>query len=326
MEKRLLDTFDELKLTDRQKKLFEKVYVKRIIVSKQNKSVHVSIGADFVIPYREIKLLEHSLDHAMRRMGFRVTVSDQFSLSEQYTPEIFWKEYKESVFEILREKNALLFHMLYKGEVSVEGTQMTLRCEDDLLFRARREEISTLLSGIFKEKAGFQMEVHVEFSFEKKSGETVGYEVYRRNEQGYFSSIKVKDLYSKAPFSSEEYAELRRAEEAQAVSADGIVYGTAKDAEYAALAAAESAQRFQEMDAAAPKNGTGKRDKLSEKSTYAKENRKEKEEFGQGNSFKKNKSKWGQGPVDEECFYGRNCEGEQIRIADIIGEMPGIVI
>ncbi|MCD7824388.1 MAG: PolC-type DNA polymerase III, partial [Clostridiaceae bacterium] len=34
-------------------------------------------------------------------------------------------------------------------------------------------------------------------------------------------------------------------------------------------------------------------------------------------SYGKGKGKWGKGPIDESCFYGRNCDGEMTKIADI---------
>ena len=53
---------------------------------------------------------------------------------------------------------------------------------------------------------------------------------------------------------------------------------------------------------------------------------KEQGSYAKKGAYSKGKSKWGVGPVDEECFYGRNCEGEVIKIADIQGEIREAVI
>lgn len=325
MEKLLLDTFDGLKLTERQRKLFERVYVERILVSHQNKSVHVFIKSDFILPYREIRMLEHSLNNVMHKMGFSAFVKDRFLLSGQYTPDIFWEEYKESILEILKNENILFFHMMYQAEISFQSAEMRIRCEDDFLFRTQEENLSSMLCRIFNEKAGFQITVSISFSLKKSSLETTCYEIYKKNEQGFFSSIKVKDLYEKKSFTSEEYANLEP--EKRSVPEEKELIKTTAGINK------ENTEKAGEKEVPVTQNYSvpNKKQQIDipkENSTEPPKEKKsfEKESVSGSYQGKRNKSKWGQGPVDEECFYGRNCEGEQIKIADIIGEMPGIVV
>ena len=57
MEQLLLDTFEGLSLTDRQRKIFSNVSVKRVILTKELKTVTVYIESDHIIAFREIGLL-----------------------------------------------------------------------------------------------------------------------------------------------------------------------------------------------------------------------------------------------------------------------------
>ena len=43
MEKLLFDTFEGLSLTDRQKKIFSSVFVKRVILSKESKLLFIEL-------------------------------------------------------------------------------------------------------------------------------------------------------------------------------------------------------------------------------------------------------------------------------------------
>ena len=56
MEKLLLDTFEGLSLTDRQKRIFSDVYVSRVVLSKKQKIVFIYMESRHIIPYREIGL------------------------------------------------------------------------------------------------------------------------------------------------------------------------------------------------------------------------------------------------------------------------------
>ena len=56
MDKGVLDTYEGLNLTDRQKKIFADVIVKRVVLSKREGIVTVYLTCSHVIAYREILL------------------------------------------------------------------------------------------------------------------------------------------------------------------------------------------------------------------------------------------------------------------------------
>ncbi len=384
MEKLLLETFEGLSLTDRQKKVFSKVFVKRVLISKQAGRVTVYLESDHIIPFREIGLLEYALGQEFARMKFSAAVREHFTLPGSYTPEAFWREYSESILLLLKEKNVLLFNMLYRGEVSIEGNLMRIACEDDMLFRAREQELKEYIQEIFRSKADFAIEMAVSFSLESQSREPEGYEVFRRNEQGYYTSSRVKNLYEKASMSPEEYAALpgnqdlspssrtdsipgagcaegagqgdghvfsRMGYEQQASGGGGdrmgdsfVPSGEANGAMMGFDVPSGEANgammgfdvplggNVPEMTAPAPKPGQvakarGDSARKKEKEASSGKNYGDKSRSqGKKGFYKKSGGKWGKGPADPDCFYGRNCEGEVIKIADIQGEVPEAVI
>ena len=279
MEKLLLDTFDGLSLTDRQKKLFSDVYVNRVVLSKRKKTITIYMESKYIIAFREIGLLSYALNQQMGKTGFSVLVCEHFSLSEQYTPKAFWEEYKDSILLILKETNVLLFNMIYKGNVKIEGISFHLACENDALFQTREQQFIEMVQSIFREKAGLLVEVSVDFSLPVQLGESREQEVYHRNVKSVdFSKNTERSVLPKKKTSKE------------------TVTSSAQKAAEQAASFSDSApvQKVTE----APFSGKG-------------------QNHFERKSYSKGKSKWGAGPVDEECFYGRNCEGEVVKIADI---------
>ena len=271
MDKLLLDTFEGLALTERQMRLFSKVFVKRILLSGEQKTVTVYIESNHIIAYREIQLLLFALRKQFKKTGFQVEIREHFS--GQYTPKIFWEEYQDSVLLILKEKNILLFNMLYRGKVTIEENCLCLKCEDDLIFRAREQEWIDTVQEIFRRLADFLIEVTIDFSMR-------GFDVPSGNER-----IAGVDVLANA-------------------GAESDFTGISK--------------HTQDVEPDIRKTGrkpVGKTDKSRRK-----------EVRDRRSSFRKNQSKWGSGPVDEECFYGRNCEGDLMKIADIQGEIREAVI
>lgn len=54
MKKPLLETFDNLNLTDRQTKLFRDVMVSRIVVIRKTKKIEIYIESSHIIAYRDL--------------------------------------------------------------------------------------------------------------------------------------------------------------------------------------------------------------------------------------------------------------------------------
>lgn len=54
MQRLLLETFEGLNLTDRQRKIFDDVNVENVVVSKENKLIEIYLVSSHVVAYREI--------------------------------------------------------------------------------------------------------------------------------------------------------------------------------------------------------------------------------------------------------------------------------
>ena len=104
MDKGVLDTFEGLNLTDRQKKIFADVIVKRVVLSKQEGIVTVYLTCSHVIAYREIMLLRNAIASKLECTGVKVEIKEEFALSDAYSPTIFWKNTKTVSYYCSKKK------------------------------------------------------------------------------------------------------------------------------------------------------------------------------------------------------------------------------
>lgn len=241
MEQLLLETFDNLHLTDRQNRLFKDVIVSRIVVLKKIKKIDIYISSSHIIAYREIGLLEHSLSRILKSAGYDVEVHDSFKLSAKYSPVDFWNDYKDSILLVLKEENILEFNMIYSGIVNINSNIINISCEDDAMYRAREEKLSCCLKSIFKEKAGFDISVNINYT-----------------EPVLVNKVPVMSTYEMP--------------------------------------------KFVNMSKDTPKKSSP------------------------NPKVKQKRQNFNRAAADGECFYGRNCEGEIVKIADIQDGIGEIVI
>ncbi len=327
MEKLLLETFDGLSLTDRQKKLFNDVMVSRVVVVRETKNIEIYVVSSHIIAYREISLLEFALRNILAGAGYEVKVYDAFRLSSQYTPENFWNEYKDSVLLILKEKNVLEFNMVYSGAVGINGNDINISCEDDILYRARESELTDIIKEIFREKAGFDISVNINYTkpalMEQPNKDIL---IDSDTFYGKYNTENEYAAYEASNITDADFADAR-SESMNYEAAQGIVdkdfSGNKKKANNKNLTGGDVDKS---KDIRKEKNSLNSDNSNADNGSTKKGMYNNNYQKGGYSGKGKYKGGFGKGPVDEECFYGRNCDGEIIKIADIQGEIGEVVI
>lgn len=308
MEKLLQETFADLRLTARQQSVFEEVYVERLCLLREQKRVEVHIVSEHIIPYREIALLEYALNQLFDKAGFTVQVTDRFRLSEQYTPENFWQEYQDSILMILKESNVLEFNMFYSGECHLEGETLYLCCDDDILFRARETEVIKKVQDLFSRKAGFSITLKISYREPQ---------IQEEEEISYRDVIQHKNqVQSVEAFGTEKAQGSERGSGTKNMGAQGKTAGRSQDPGTVSgqKAPTETVVKTAAEPVVEKKNDSTEKKAGGEKKTF------------RGNPYSRKGGRGSfHGNVDEECFYGRNCDGNMIKIADI-QEDPGEVV
>lgn len=294
-----------LKLTDRQKKMFEEVQVEFLRVYKHNRQIQVGLVSNHLISYREIKLLKYQLELVLGSTGFDVEIKERYVLSEQYTPAIVWQEYKQSVLERLKDHKMIDFNILYHGQITMEGNTLTIVCEDDRMYRARQQQLIQRLEQMFQELVDMQIHVEMEYIPAKPVEYTEEYEVVSLPGAGYKTIPEPAQVGEEAPWEETPVQESAAGQKKAAKPA-------------AAVAAAETASGGKASQRTAAKQSSGKE-------AGRKSGQKENTFSGKWDGSRKKGRRGGYGAIDEECFYGRNVEGEVISLCDLEGEGMDIV-
>ena len=165
MEKNFLEVFNGLDLDKRNKELFEDVTVTQVLTNKARDLIRVYIKSDHVIPkasiYRVEKLIKLSV--FSRKFG-RVKIYETFNLSDYYTPEILFKEYRDSI-SLEMEKYGVVEKTLFdNSEVSFsqEGA-IHLEVEDAGYLKMKSDEVRRIIEKIFLEDVVFLLKLVLAF-------------------------------------------------------------------------------------------------------------------------------------------------------------------
>ena len=336
MQRLLLETFEGLNLTDRQKKIFDDVSVENVVLSSENKMIDIYLVSSHVVAYREICLLEYALGVFFGSTDLDIKIHDRFELSKQYDAEAFFKEYKESILQIFKAENILEFDMLYQGRFEMKDSSVYISCEDDDLYRGREYNLKENLIKIFEEKAGFSITVDIEYVEPSNEKE-------KKREIFKFPS-KQKNIQKHDNILLQDSSEIQAGAVMQKTGTDGmgsdIPFDDAAyyvdDMAYAAtnmgfdISQGEAAQNTaMGFDVSVPKESaivSGK-DSQKEKSNSPKTQKTENSSrYGKDRKYGKSKFTKSKIPFDEDCFYGRNCDGEITKIADIQDEIGEVII
>ena len=336
MQRLLLETFEGLNLTDRQKKIFDDVSVENVVLSSENKMIDIYLVSSHVVAYREICLLEYALGVFFGSTDLDIKIHDRFELSKQYDAEAFFKEYKESILQIFKAENILEFDMLYQGRFEMKDSSVYISCEDDDLYRGREYNLKENLIKIFEEKAGFSITVDIEYVEPSNEKE-------KKREIFKFPS-KQKNIQKHDNILLQDSSEIQAGAVMQKTGTDGmgsdIPFDDAAyyvdDMVYAAtnmgfdISQGEAAQNTaMGFDVSVPKESaivSGK-DSQKEKSNSPKTQKTENSSrYGKDRKYGKSKFTKSKIPFDEDCFYGRNCDGEITKIADIQDEIGEVII
>ncbi len=175
MPKAFFETFPTLELDKRVMRQFDTVIVDRVAATKDRSLVRVYITSDHVIPKESVYHVEKNLRKSLYSKGHtgEVKVYETFRLSEAYTAEALFDEYKNSILLEL-EKYGVAEKLLFeKADITfLSKDEMHLTVEDTGFLEGKQGELKRILEKIFIERCG--LPVNVSFSFVRPEKENPG--------------------------------------------------------------------------------------------------------------------------------------------------------
>jgi len=166
MEKKFTDVFKTLNLDKRNQILFEDVLVTQVSTTKSRDLIKVYIVSDHVIPkasiYRIEKLLRKML--FVKNSGV-VKVIESYRLSDKYTPDILFEEYRDSLSLELEKYSVVEKMMFDNAEFTFPDSKtMKMTVADNGFYALKKAEMSHIIEKVFTERFGVPVDVVIDIT------------------------------------------------------------------------------------------------------------------------------------------------------------------
>nr|MCR4989522.1 PolC-type DNA polymerase III [Lachnospiraceae bacterium] len=171
MEKQFLEVFKTLDLDKRNKEIFSGVTVDRVCATKSGDSVRVYITSDHIIPKASIYKVEKTLRKCLFTKGAgKVRIYEKFILSDLYTPQMLYKEYRDSIILEMDKYSVIYKALLENSEITFpEPDRMLIEVSDAGFFETKKDELERILLKIFEERCNLRVDIEFEFDRIEKS-------------------------------------------------------------------------------------------------------------------------------------------------------------
>ncbi|MBR2190511.1 MAG: PHP domain-containing protein, partial [Eubacterium sp.] len=226
--KKFFDVFQNLKLKDDIKALFEDVTVIKITTNRDHTKMRVYIESSRLIEKSAIydvkKAIEKSL---MTGKHMEVQIIEKYNLSSQYTREYLLEEYKESLSLEFNEISHSFGVTFKKAPMHFNDNVLEISFIKNIVSESQVNEMKDRLISIFAERFGMPIEVEV---FLKES-EGKRFEEHNKkkieNEVQAIMKKSQKETEKKETETDEDGNEIvvKKVTKASAEDKDGVVYG-----------------------------------------------------------------------------------------------------
>ncbi|MFR4894993.1 MAG: PolC-type DNA polymerase III [Blautia hansenii] len=171
MEMEFLDVFRNLELNGELKALLEEVVVTKVSVNQRKDHIRVYIRSRQWIHKKYIYALERAIaSQCFRGVPMEVKVLEKFTLSSQYTPQLFFEAYQSSMGLELKNYSILVFNMFRNAVITFPETNtMHMLLQSTVLARSKEEELIHYMEKVFCERCEFSLKVEAEYQEAKES-------------------------------------------------------------------------------------------------------------------------------------------------------------
>ena len=182
MEKPFFETFPKIKLDDDLSHVLSDTTVTRVSTNRSRDAVSIYLYCRTLIPKNRIKKLEDEIKTQIFYLDkLNVNIIEKYELSSQYNANLFFDEYKESIYHELRDYSSLLFAIIKRADFEFEDNNMTIILEDTEYIRDREEEILDIFNKIFCERAGIDVIIDIAYKPVKGTDYRKKNDIYVKN-------------------------------------------------------------------------------------------------------------------------------------------------
>lgn len=203
---RFFSVFPELKFDSELMNLMSLVSVEKIATNHNKSTLKVYILSTRIISGRDIRYMEREMETQLfGRSRVKVILAPRYVLSKQYTPENLWNEYKETIYDELRDMNIMMYNMLRRADVEfTDSNHMKLTLEKSVIGREKEPELIRYINEIFTGRCGLLIEIKTEYKEIKESRYRKQQEKKVENEVAQIMKNRAAAMQSENSFTSPE--------------------------------------------------------------------------------------------------------------------------
>ncbi len=171
MEKEFLDVFRNLEVGEELGALLREVAVTKVAVNPQKDHIRIYIRSRQWIHKKYIYTLERAISQqCFPGVSMEVKVLEKFTLSSQYTPQLFFEAYQSSMALELKNYSILVFNMFRNAVITFPQTDtMHILLQSTVLAKSKEDELVQYIEKIFCERCEFSLKVETEYEEIKES-------------------------------------------------------------------------------------------------------------------------------------------------------------
>ncbi len=316
------DAFPTLETEKELRNVFSKATVSSVTALPDADEVVVHAVSDKYITGLQIASMEKALfDSVFSKAGRLVSLKVKFDFEDHADFKAMWEKYRLYMAEEIAVESALLATIYRNAQVSAQDSVITLDIEENYIAREKQSILAGMIIDHWKERFGIDVKVDFKYHDAPKDrsrrDETV--RVIRREELPGAKQEAEKETL--APTGDDWFDDLLPDEEPDGAPVSAVA---------TAPAASEIFSMAQEAkaDAEAPKPADAPADNKSEEKPKEPDKKAGKAE---GKDYKRKgaNSKWKSQnslPPDPDIFYGRNFEGEPIKLSELAEAVGQVVV
>ena len=166
MNKTFSDVFGNIDLKEDVKNIFSDVEIEQIILNDKTSTLKVYIYYDKLVLKSYIVSLEKDLAKNLKNAGVsKVVVKERYTLPENYTSDVWFESYKDSILSELQDYDYVLYTMFKMSDFTfLDENTLSIIAPENAIYREKEKDMAHILGIISNERFNF----HLNFDFNYK--------------------------------------------------------------------------------------------------------------------------------------------------------------
>ena len=299
---RFFEVFYSVNVDAKLKKKFEDVEVEKLLASNTNNHMCVKLASPSYIGLESINEMENALyRQVFSKAGKNVRLNVRYSFAEGMSFDEIWNKYHVYIEDELALKSPVIATLYRNSRVTASGGEITIDMPDGGISMAKEPQLVSMMNTMWKDRFGLDVAVKVTY-----------HEVKEREEEEYVSGFIGSAVQDSGAQELEGHEGLRESAAERQEEAAGAGKGAETD---------KSSVKAAGKDTAGNSSGKGSEKKPAGVKDFGKD------KDGRKGAYDKFRSGFKKKIVsdDPDVFYGRECEGDPVKISEISNE-PGEVV